>query len=182
VKKKFETHRQEEAENSAGTPIGVQVLSFLCGLVVVFLGFKSIYQDYTSIKKLTHLDQFVETQGKFLQIKVRHDSTGSPDEFYPDVLYEYFVDGKSIWGWRLSYEEMPESRSFWENRLKKYAVGSTVSVFYNPALPKDAIVEKKYDSLYRTWMKMLLGFGFFLAGMVLAVLPTLNLIKSLIRK
>lgn len=168
---------QADAEPPASLPAGIQLLSFLCGLLVAFLGFKSAHQDWRLLDKLTHLDAFVETPGRFLHIKVRRDSAGT-GEFYPDVLYEYFVDGKSIWGWRLSYEEEPKPEAYWKERLAGYAVGKPVPVFYNPALPKDSIVEKKRDSLYRLIMKLGLGVLFLAAGILLAVLPAASWIRK----
>ena len=165
---------RDDEQDNGGTPRGVQILAFLCGLVVAYLGFKSAAGDWAHIDKFIHLDRFVETPGKFLQVKVRRDSTGSADEYYPDVLYEYFVDGKSVWGWRLSYEEEPKPKAYWEGRLAGYAQGAVVPVFYNPAMPKDSILEKKHEGLYRIWLKMSLGAGFLLAGLVLVVLPLLG--------
>ena len=159
---------EPEAEPPAGVPQGVQILAFLCGLLVAWLGFKSAWTDWTLIDKLTHLERMTETPGKFLQVKVRKDSIGSDKEWYPDVLYEYFIDGKSVWGWRLSYEEEPGAKKYWEDRLAAYAVGATVPVYYDPAFPKDSILEKKRDSLTRVWMKMALGGAFLLAGLALA--------------
>jgi hypothetical protein len=78
------------------------------------------------------------------------------------------VDGKSVWGWRLSFEEEPGTKAYWEERLKGYAVGNPVAVYYDPAVPKDAILEKRHDNLFRVWMKMGLGAGFLLAGALLA--------------
>lgn len=154
-----------------GTPMGVQILAFLCGLVVVYLGCKSTWQDYSRIKKFDRLDGLLETSGRFIQVKVRRDTTGSEDDYYPDILYEYFVAGKSIWGWRLSYEEEPKPKAFWEARLAGYKQGTPVPVYYDADAPKDAIVEKKHDGLGRIWLKMALGGGFVLVGLVLALLP-----------
>jgi hypothetical protein len=173
----YRPERQEEPEAAGGTPLGVQILAFLCGLVVAYLGFKSTWSDYIHIDKLRHLERFSETEGKFLQVKVRRDSAGSENDYYPDVLYEYFVDGKSIWGWRLSYEEEPKSKDYWESRLAGYAKGAPVKVYYDPAAPKDSIVEKKHEGLYRVWLKMGLGLGFLLVGLVLAVLPVSGWLK-----
>ncbi|MDQ3001784.1 MAG: DUF3592 domain-containing protein [Fibrobacterota bacterium] len=162
-----------------GTPIGVQILAFLSGLLIAFLGFKSTWQDFTHINKLSHLERFLETPGKLLQVKVRIDSTGSADDYYPDVLYEYFVDGKSIWGWRLSYEEVPKSKAYWEERLAQYATEAPVKVYYNAAQPKDAIIEKKHEGLFRIWLKMGLGAGFLLVGLVLVVIPLTSWLRRL---
>ncbi|MDB5051159.1 MAG: hypothetical protein JWO30_4230 [Fibrobacteres bacterium] len=164
-------YREEEDDAGGGTPLGVQILAFLCGLVVAYLGFKSTWQDYSQISKLHHLDRFVETPGKFLRVDVRRDSLGPKDDYYPDVLYEFFVDGKSVWGWRLSYEEEPKPRTYWETRLAGYAQGGTIKVFYKAGEPKESILEKRHDGLYRIWLKMGLGAGFLLAGLVLVVLP-----------
>lgn len=166
-----------EPEAPVATPFGVQLLSFLCGLLVAYLGAKSALQDGRHIRKLTHLEEFTETPGRFLQVRVRRDSSGS-GEHYPDVLYEYFVDGKSIWGWRLSYEDEPRPEAYWKERLARYAVGGTVPVYYNPAEPKDSIVEKKRDSLYRVAMKMGLGVLFLAAGLLLAILPAAAWIRK----
>lgn len=168
-----------EPEAPASTPFGVQLLSFLCGLLVAYLGAKSALQDGRLIRKLTHLEEFTETPGRFLQVQVRRDSSGS-GEYYPDVLYEYFVDGKSIWGWRLSYEDEPRPEAYWKERLAAagYAAGVTVPVYYNPAEPKDSIVEKKRDSLYRVVMKMGLGILFLAAGLLLAILPAAAWIRK----
>jgi hypothetical protein len=173
----FKNPAAEEPEAPTSTPFGVQILSFLCGLLVAVLGFKSARQDWGHIHKLTHLETFSGTPGKFLQVNVRRDSS-STDDYYPDVLFEYFVEGKSIWGWRLSYEDEPRPEAFWKDRLRNYSEGEPVTVYYNPADPKDAIVEKRRDSLYRVAMKMALGFAFLAAGLLLAVLPAAAWIKS----
>jgi hypothetical protein len=164
-------------ESDGGTPQGVQILAFLCGLVVAYLGFKSTRGDWLLIDKMRHLDRFAETEGRFLEVGVRKDTVGSEGDFYPKVLYEYFVDGKSVWGWRLSYEEEPKPKAYWEGRLAGYAKDAPVKVYYNRDLPKDSILEKKHEGLYRIWVKMGLGLGFLLAGLLLAVLPVSGWLK-----
>ena len=165
---KVPTARSPDPETSAGLPQGVRILAFLCGLLVCWLGSKSVRQDWKRIDMLTHLDRLASVPGKILHAQIRTDSAGSGKEWYPDVLYEFFLDGKSVWGWRLSFEEEPGTKAYWEDRMKGYAAGSPVTVFYDPAVPKDAILEKRHDSLVRVWMKLGLGAGFLLAGMLLA--------------
>lgn len=171
-------HRDEEPEAVVRTPLGVQILAFITGLVIAFLGFKSMRQDYRIIEKLFDLDRLAETPGKLLKVGIRNDSAGSSDEFYPDMLYEYFVDGKNIWGWRLSYEDEPKTKAFWQKRISAYASGSRVPVYYDPADPKESILEKKQDGLYRAMLKMALGGGFLLFGLLLAVLPATGWIRK----
>ena len=159
---------QPEPEAAGGVPQGVRVLAFLCGLVVIWLGGLSARDDWARVDKLTHLDRMASAPGRLLKVEVRRDSAGAEKDWYPDVLYEYFIDGKSVWGWRLSYEEEPNSKAYWQERLKGYTVGGPATVYYDPARPKDSILEKKHDGLYRVWMKMALGGGFLLAGLLMA--------------
>lgn len=162
------TARQPESETTAGVPRGVRILAFLCGLLVCWLGFKSARQDWRRIDTLIHLDRLASAPGKFLHVQVRKDSTGSSEDWYPDVLYEYSVDGKNIWGWRLSFEEEPKPKAYWEKRLQAYAPGAPITVYYDPAHPKESIVEKKHDNLFRVWMKLALGAGFLVVGLILS--------------
>lgn len=160
--------RQPETEPAGGVPQGVRVLAFLCGILVCWLGFKSARQDWRRIDALVHLDRLAPVPGKFLHVQVRKDTAASGEDWYPDVLYAYSVGGKEIWGWRLSYEEEPGTKAYWEGRLQGYAAGAPVTVYYDPAAPKESIVEKKHDSLLRVWMKLGLGTGFLLVGLVLS--------------
>ena len=178
----MKTDPHNEPEAASGVPAGVQVIAFLCGLAMAFLGMKSAWEDWRHIDKLSHLERFTSAPGTFLEVKVRHDSSGSPDDWHPDVLYEYFVDGKSVWGWRLSYEEEPMPRAHWEKRLTGYSKGKAAIVFYDPSEPKESILEKKHDSLYQSGMKLGLGLLFFIAGAVLAALTAAAWMKSLIGK
>ena len=160
--------QQSESEPAGGVPQGVRILAFLCGILVCWLGFKSARQDWRRIDALVHLDRLASTSGKFLHVNVRKDSLASGEDWYPDVLYAYSVASKSNWGWRLSFEEEPRSKAYWEERLKGYAAGTSVTVYYDPAAPKESIVEKKHDSLFRVWMKLGLGAGFLLVGLILS--------------
>ena len=73
----------------------------------------------------------------------------------------------------------PERIECWPlERLKPYAEGMPVKVYYNPAEPKDSIVEKRRDSLYRVAMKMALGILFLAAGLLLAILPAAAWMKA----
>jgi hypothetical protein len=172
------TQAVEEAESAAGMPQGVRLLAFLCGLLVCWLGFKSARQDWRRIDRLTHLDRLASAQGRFLHVHVRQDTAGSGGDWYPDVLYEYAVDGKSIWGWRLSYEEEPKPKAYWEARLKGYSAGAPVAVYYDPAAPKESILEKRRDGLGRVWMKLGLGAAFLAAGVVLSVLSLASWLRK----
>ena len=176
--KSFKPRSSDEPEamgNESGkTPIGVRLLALIAGIVLIIMGIRSVGQDVIEIRKLTALSDFSATSGKWLQVSIRQDSTGASDEFYPDVLYEYFVNGKSIWGWRLSYEDQSRPKTYWDMRLKGYRKDDSVMVYVNPHDAKDVIVEKKTDGLLRPILKALVGSGFALFGFVLVLFVALG--------
>lgn len=168
-------------EGIVRTPAGVRWLALLAGLLIAGLGAKSVSQDIRIIHKLTHLDAlYPPLPAKFLKVDVRNDSLGKSSDWYPDVLFEYFVDGKSVWGWRFSFEEEPQSKAYWEARLRNYQLGAHVTAYVNPLDPKDSFLEKKRDGLARPILKALLGMGFSLAGILLFGLTVWGWIRNLL--
>jgi hypothetical protein len=162
----------EPVEQGGGRiPFGVQLLAFLAGIVIFVMGVESILQDYRVIRSLTHLDtEYTPMKGTWLQVHVRRDSSSS-GKYYPDVLFEYFPEGESVWGWRLSLEEHPREEGYWEERLKHYKVGDTVTVYVRPGDPKDSFVEPRTDGIFRYVLKGLVGAGFCVFGGLLVLIP-----------
>ncbi len=172
----------EDTEDIQSLPAGVRIISLLAGVILMVLGWKSLVPDYQLFHKLTHMDQaYLPTPGKILQVNIRRDTAATGDKCYPDVLFEYFVDGKSIWGWRFSYEDEPRHRAYWEKRLSRYHVGDTATAYVNPKDPKDSFVEKKTDSLLRPLLKILLAAAFMAFGVFLFAIPVIAFFGMLFR-
>ncbi len=165
-------------DDTGKIPAGTQILALIAGLVLAVMGLKSMMQDYRIVHRLTHLDQvYRPTPAKFLRVGERRDTSGAVNAYYPDVLYAYSVRGKSVWGWRFSFEEEPRPFWYWQRRLDRYHVGDTVTAYVNPHDPKDSFVEDKHGNLLRPLLKGAVGLGFFLAGAVLFVIPVMGLIE-----
>ncbi len=180
---RFPNSDPPEEKQASHTPFGVFLLSFIAGIILVVLGGKSLHDDYRVLHKLTHLDEeYRPTTAKMLQVQVRRDSLQSGDKCYPDVLFEYFVEGKSVWGWRFSYEEEPRHRAYWEKRLARYRVGDTVTAYVSPLDPKDSFLEKKSDSLLRPGLKTAMAAVFVLIGILLTLIPVTMLLGNLAKK
>lgn len=160
----------EDEITESSAPWGVLLLAFLSGIFIAYFGLKSTLEDIHELKHLTSFDTYTATEGRFLQVKTRAD-TASPEDYYPDILFEYFVNGKSIWGWRLSYEEVNKPKAYWENRLRNYTVNQKTTVYYNPLDPKDSMVEKKNDGLLKPILKLLGGLAFVIFGLFLFYIP-----------
>lgn len=169
----------EEAPTPGSVPFGVQLLGFLAGTLILLLAGKSAVQDFRLARKLTHLDQYYEAvPARWVKLDVRRDASGDP-EFYPDVLFDMDVDGKSVWGWRLSLEENPRDSMHWVERLSGYAVGDTVTAYVNPKDSSDSFVEPVSDGTpYRIRLRGFMGLAFCLFGGTLVVLAVSGWVKS----
>jgi len=152
-------------------PSGMAWLSFIAGLLFMVLGARAAWEDYEAMRPLLHTEAYAPVAAKWLKVEVRADSGGSPADFYPDVLYEYFQEGKSVWGWRLSFEDLPQSKAYWLDRLKDYKVDDTVTAYLSPPDGKVAIIEKKNDGLWRPGLKVAIGLAFAAVGLVLTTIP-----------
>ncbi|HAO98747.1 MAG TPA: hypothetical protein DCQ83_01745 [Fibrobacteres bacterium] len=172
----------EPPEDIESLPFGVRFLSLVAGLMLVLLGGKSLISDYRILHKLTHLDsEYRETPATMLQVRVRRDSAESGDKYYPDVLFEYFVNGQSVWGWRFSLEEEARPKAYWEKRLNSYHIGDPVTAHVSPLDPKDSFVETKRDSLLRPVLKLLMAAVFVLFGMLLFAFPVASFAGKVFR-
>jgi hypothetical protein len=169
---------ETSGDTSPGIPFGVQLLAVIAGIVIFVMGVESILQDYRVIRSHTHLEtEYTQMKGTWIQVKVRQDSSSS-GKYYPDVLFEYFPEGKSVWGWRLSLEEHPKGEGYWEERLNNYKVGDTVTVHVRPGDPKDSFVEPRTDGIFRYLLKGLVGVGFCAFGGLLVLIPFGDWVKK----
>lgn len=165
-----DTEAKESREGGA-VPAGVIWLCLGAGLLFSWMGARSAEKDYADLKRLTSVESYRATPARWLKVAVRHDSTGSAEDHHPDVLYEYFVKGESIWGWRLSYEDLPHAKTFWEMRLKPYRVGDTVTAYVSPLDKKEAVIEKRNDGLLRPYLKVAMSLAFAGLGVLLLSVP-----------
>jgi hypothetical protein len=88
--------------------------------------------------------------GKVLmsQIEMRRvtGSHGAHNSPYPVVVYEYEVMGRRFQGTRISFGTEVGGSIAAPRTLQKYPVGSTVTVFYNPQNPAEAVLEQSSRS------------------------------------
>ena len=110
------------------------VVVAVVGLAVIF---GAILWFQSAKKKVTA--QWPSTSGRVLSAQLyRPSSSGDISENEPIVSYEYAVDGRTYQCRRIKYGLTPKAAP----ALAKYKVGSQVAVFYNPANPADAILER----------------------------------------
>lgn len=99
--------------------------------------------------------------GNRIKRAVQSDGDGTSISYNPEVYYEYQVDGTPFSGQRIAFGSEPSfgSKKKAEQFLAAYPVESSVTVFYNPEDPTEAV-------LSQTVSKMI---GSIIAGILLIV-------------
>jgi hypothetical protein len=113
------------------------------------------------------------TPGRILSAKVDSLTTrGGPDEadstsFFPAIQYEYLVDNQRYLGDRIAFVgKSYASRKRAEEALQAFQVGASAWVFYDPAKPSKAVLERKASG---GTMLMVLGGAIVLLAIVAAL-------------
>lgn len=125
----------------------------ICGgfffLVTLVLGAGLIYFSIRSKKKADASQGWPGVTGKVLAATVRESINRDEDgnetvSFYPQVEYTYEVNGQDLRSKRLSFGGVvaQKSREKVQAILQQYPIDSTVLVYYNPANPSEAVIER----------------------------------------
>lgn len=90
------------------------------------------------------------------------------NQFSPNIKYEYSIGGEqySAESIRIKVSKISMKRGV-EKTIKKYAVGTAVTVYYNPESPNIAVLEPKASSLFKILSMLPLLFCVGGVGMVL---------------
>ena len=121
------------------------------------------------------------TTGKVIRSEVRAQKRRDMDDrertrSVPFVGYEYTVDGRRFSGDRVSLAEIiPESDI--ESTLNRYPVGREVTVYFNPADPRQAVLER---DLPLDFGRGLMGAFAFLGGWAVLLLLTVAKVPELL--
>jgi len=92
----------------------------------------------------------------------------------PAIGYTYQVGGQAMEGAAIRLGQPPlfNNRAKAEAIVARYAVGAPVTVLYDPATPKTAILEAKYGHTYGLLMLVSFGVTLFVLGFVALFLRT----------
>jgi hypothetical protein len=107
------------------------------------------------------------TSGTVEAARVAMQSEGNERKLFgAQVSYRYEVDGRRYTGERISFESGPSpNRGLAEAIVQRYAPGSTVRVFYDPARPERAVLEPGGTRLV-PWLLGSVGVALGVAGVI----------------
>jgi hypothetical protein len=137
--------------------------SILC-LVFVLLGLGLAGIGAHTVLQARASASWAEVAGQITQseMKVRSDPDGTT--YAPLVRYTYVVNGQPLVGDRISFglRGMSTSSRLAQAFTGRYPVGSTVTVYYDPAAPAGSVLERGVNK--HSFIPLAFGLGFAVFG------------------
>ncbi len=94
---------------------------------------------------LQSAQQWHSTTGTVLMSQVAVQRTGRSRHVYPRIVYQYVVNGQAYTGQRIRAGDQflrVRITGQLEQTIARYAVGATVTVYYNPTNPAESALER----------------------------------------
>jgi len=138
-------------------------------LVFMFAGFGLVLTVMGARQVLNYFDSndWESTSGEIIrsQLGITTDSDG--DTYRPEVAYEYVVNDIRYINDRLRFDGgiYSSNRDNAARKVAQYEMGMTVSVFYDPTDPQEAVLERNLTTGIQTYLGVgiiLLAIGIFL--------------------
>ncbi|MBP7902202.1 MAG: DUF3592 domain-containing protein [Spirochaetes bacterium] len=113
----------------------------IIGMILTLLSIKSLYwvgsESFLSIKseKWPHVQGIVNRQYPVLE-RIRGNSS-----HVPKIRYNYQVEGKMYVSEKIGFPNQKKTKSQLGEMYRKYQIGNSVDVFYNPEDPKVSCLE-----------------------------------------
>lgn len=137
----------------------------ICGgfflLLTLAAGIGLLVYSLNSKKKAGASQNWPAAPGTIIISEVRQGSTSDEDgnikvHYYPHIEYTYFAGGQSNTSKQVSFGGVRgyNTAAQVEGSVNKYPVNSSVMVYYNPANPHEAVLEKAAGSGSKTALTM----------------------------
>jgi hypothetical protein len=130
----------------------------LASLISLSIGLGCGFALISSISRQMASKNWSTTKGEILRSDLEEDSDG----WFPQVDYSYTVGKQNYTGQRIGfYTPNSGAEAYAQKQLAPYPVGKAVIVFYNPAKPEDAVLDRQVP-LWRSlcWLSLTLLFSF----------------------
>ena len=171
---------------SISSAVTMQIFGLICGgfFVAIFagVGIYLLIRFNKDKQKAASSQTWPSTSGRIVEARVTEststDSDGDRSTYYsPQIVYEYEVMGSPIRGDKI-YVGLKSSSSNYkkaQEKVAQYPIGKTVSVFYNPDDPTDAVLERRAQ----TTTTLVLGIIFLVIGVCLGLPIVIVVLTSL---
>ena len=139
----FSLNGRRRRRNS--NPIGLAIGLLIIGIILFFVSIFMIMAGAQS-------NSWAATDGIVTSTSIRekYDSDDGDYTYYPEITYSFQVDGKTYTGDRwdpTGIQSGSSIRSSAQNKIDKYPVGSTVTVYYDPNNPNKNALTKGVNGI-----------------------------------
>lgn len=129
---------------------GIREIALVCGGLFILAfgaaGVIAILSYVRSQKKSETCQKWALTPGTVVSSSIHQSTTISQDDpptYTPQIRYVYYVMGELYQGSRVFIGPIPSRRrSQAEQIVARYPAGATVTVYYDPNKPADAVLER----------------------------------------
>lgn len=141
-------------------------INIIIGLPFILLGILFLFLAKRNAKRAEESLAWLSTRGVITSsMLASFDSDDSPTTYQPKVEYEYTVANQPYTGKRIAFGIAGSSSEAAARKVVlQYAIGSAVEVFYNPAKPSDAVLERSAATSNKVFWIM--GGVFIVAGLL----------------
>jgi hypothetical protein len=87
--------------------------------------------------------------GKILDAFV---DTADRESMRPVVRYQYRVGNSDLEGWRVSFKGFGTSEASMKKYIAGYKPNATVRVYYNPADPRESVLDNSDTGQWKRWL------------------------------
>jgi Protein of unknown function (DUF3592) len=125
----------------------MNLVGMLMSLVFIAIGLGLLYYARSVSAKARESLLWPQTEGTIshsavlLQMQQAASSTNAAT-YKADVTYRYKVQGRDYSSERISLSDFSSSGGRAQGIVDRYADGATVAVYYNPANPSEAVLER----------------------------------------
>ncbi len=134
----------------AGSGLLVTVVSIICSvllplLILSGLGYFLYKRNQQSMAYRQSAQAWQSVTGTIMMSSVQSGYSNGHHSAYPVVVYQYNVHGQRYQSQRIKAGEQflnVRISGQAEATVQKYPIGSTVTVYYNPSNPAEAVLEK----------------------------------------
>jgi hypothetical protein len=151
------------------------VLYFIIIVCLIFIGIGvsmliKLAQSYSNLK---HSENWLSTLGKIISSELDAQITTDDDGFQTTtylakIFFTYTVDGNSFESEHINFDYGMRTSNLraQQDVVDQYPEGKIVTVFYDPADPQQAVIEKRVNGTFTT---ILVSAVFILIGLVVAI-------------
>ena len=123
-----------------------QAIWLLLGWLSVIAGAVAVVSGVRTLQRSKETRSWPSTQGRILSSAIkavtRFDYQDAAENFEPVITYNYVVAGKVYQGKRIRVTGMAYNKFWARSTAKRCRVGRTVTVYYDPGSPEQAVLER----------------------------------------